>query len=443
MSDTTTTGLNSGVVISIKDLVVRAQFDEQPPSVGEVLIVDNGHKTPLLVDHLEPNGIAMCLNVRSDRRIQKGMQATRTGNGIQIPLGDVTIGRILDALGDPLDGLGPVGDENTPRKNILQLPARSTEFNVQKPEILETGIKVIDFFTPFVKGRKIGIIGGAGVGKTVLTMELINNIARSGSGLSFFAGVGERIREGHELWDTLRENDLLKNTCMFFAQMNENPVQRSLIAVSSIALAEYFRDEQKKDILFFADNIYRFIQARNELSTILDQVPNEGGYEPTIFSDIKVLQDRIASNENGSITAVQTIYVPADDLSDPAVQLIQHELDSVIVLSRKVAEQGIRPAVDLNQTSSSLLTPEIVGDRHYVLSVQVQALLQKYDSLKGIIAIIGENELSAADRADYNKAKKLIANFTQNMNVMTKHTGVPGDFFTRDQTLQSIEEIIA
>jgi F-type H+-transporting ATPase subunit beta len=371
------------------------------------------------------------------------MQSTRTGNGIQIPLGDVTIGRILDALGDPLDGLGPVGDENTPRKNILQLPARSTEFNVQKPEILETGIKVIDFFTPFVKGRKIGIIGGAGVGKTVLTMELINNIARSGSGLSFFAGVGERIREGHELWDTLRENDLLKNTCMFFAQMNENPVQRSLIAVSSIALAEYFRDEQKKDILFFADNIYRFIQARNELSTILDQVPNEGGYEPTIFSDIKVLQDRIASNENGSITAVQTIYVPADDLSDPAVQLIQHELDSVIVLSRKVAEQGIRPAVDLNQTSSSLLTPEIVGDRHYVLSVQVQALLQKYDSLKGIIAIIGENELSAADRADYNKAKKLIANFTQNMNVMTKHTGVPGDFFTRDQTLQSIEEIIA
>jgi F-type H+-transporting ATPase subunit beta len=443
MSDTATTGLNSGVVISIKDLVVRAQFDEQSPSVGEVLIVDNGHKTPLLVDHLEPNGIAMCLNVRSDRRIQKGMQAARTGNGIQIPLGDVTIGRILDALGDPLDGLGPVGDENTPRKNILQLPARSTEFTVRKPEILETGIKVIDFFTPFVKGRKIGIIGGAGVGKTVLTMELINNIARSGSGLSFFAGVGERIREGHELWDTLRENDLLKNTCMFFAQMNENPVQRSLIAVSSIALAEYFRDEQKKDILFFADNIYRFIQARNELSTILDQVPNEGGYEPTIFSDIKVLQDRIASNENGSITAVQTIYVPADDLSDPAVQLIQHELDSVIVLSRKVAEQGIRPAVDLNQTNSSLLTPEIVGDRHYVLSVQVQALLQKYESLKGIIAIIGENELSAADRADYNKAKKLIANFTQNMNVMTKHTGVPGDFFTRDQTLQSIEEIIA
>ncbi len=435
--------MNSGAVISIKDLVVRVQFDDVSPEVGEVIVVQNGYDTKLLVDHLEPDGVAMCLNVRSDRRVQKGMQAQRTGKGIQVPVGEITIGRILDALGAPLDGGGPVGDENTVYKDILTLPPRSTDFSIRKPEILETGIKVIDFFTPFVKGRKIGIIGGAGVGKTVLTMELINNIARSGSGLSFFAGVGERIREGHELWDTLRENDLLKNTCMFFAQMNENPVQRSLIAVSAVALAEYFRDEQKKDILFFADNIYRFIQARNELATILDQVPNEGGYEPTIFSDIKVLQDRLSSNEKGSITSVQTIYVPADDLSDPAVQLIQHELDSVIVLSRKVAEQGQRPAVDLNQTSSSLLTPEIVGDRHYLLSVQVQALLQKYESLKGIIAIIGENELSASDRADYAKAKKLIQNFTQNMNVMTKHTGVAGDFFTREQTLQSIEEIVA
>lgn len=435
-------GLNLGVVVSIKDLVVRVQFDSDSPRVGEVIVVQNGHETKLLVDHLEVGGVAMCLNVRSDRRVQKGMQVQRTGDGIVIPVGEATIGRILDALGDPLDGLGPVGDANTLRKDIMKLPPRSTEFSIQKPEILETGIKVIDFFTPFVKGRKIGIIGGAGVGKTVLTMELINNIARSGSGLSMFSGIGERIREGHELWDTLRENDLLKNTCMFFAQMNENPVQRSLVAVSSVALAEHFRDEEGKDILFFADNIYRFIQARNELATILDQVPNEGGYEPTIFSDIKVLQDRLSSNEKGSITSVQTIYVPADDLSDPAVQLIQHELDSVIVLSRKVAEQGIRPAVDLSQTNSSLLTPDVVGDRHYLLSVQVQALLQKYESLKSIIAIIGENELSPSDRADYAKAKKLIDNFTQNMNVMTKHTGVEGDFFTREQTLQSIEEII-
>lgn len=434
--------MSTGYIVSMKDLVVKVLFDENLPAIGELIIVDNANKTKLLVDHLEPGGIAFCLNVRSDRAIQKGAAVQTTGKGIEIPVGQLTIGRILDALGDPLDGQPAVEAPDLVYKDILALPPRTTNFSVAKAEILETGIKVIDFFTPFVKGRKMGIIGGAGVGKTVLTMELINNIARSGSGLSYFAGVGERIREGHELWDTLRENDLLKNTCMFFGQMNENPVQRSLIGVSAVASAEYFRDTEHKDILFFADNIYRFIQARNELATILDQVPNEGGYEPTIFSDIKILQDRLSSNENGSITSVQTIYVPADDLSDPAVQLIQHELDGTIVLSRKVAEQGIRPAVDLAKSSSSLLTPDIVGERHYVLSVQVLALLQKYESLKSIIAIIGENELSASDRADYAKAKKLIANFTQNMNVMEKHNGIKGDYFTREQTLQSIEEII-
>lgn len=432
----------AGVIVSIKDLVVLAQFDDGMPSINELIVADNEAHTQLLVDHLEPSGIAFCLNVRTDRSLEKGTAVERTGKGIEIPIGEKTIGRILNALGDPLDGLPAITSEEAPRKDIMKLPPRSTNFTVSKPEILETGIKVIDFFTPFVKGRKIGVIGGAGVGKTVTTMELINNTAKSGNSLSFFAGIGERIREGHELWDTLRENDLLKNTSMFFAQMNENPVQRSLIGTSATAAAEYFRDEQKRDILFFADNMFRFIQARNELSTILDQIPNEGGYEPTIFSDVKILQDRLSSNENGSITSVQTIYVPADDISDPAVQLIQHEMDSIIVLSRKVAEQGIRPAVDLNLTSSSLLTPEIVGERHYVLSVKVQALLQKYESLKGIIAIIGENELSPTDRADYAKAKKLIANFTQNMNVMTKHNGVPGDFFTREETLKSIEEII-
>ncbi|MGB4800776.1 MAG: F0F1 ATP synthase subunit beta [Candidatus Saccharimonadales bacterium] len=431
-----------GVIISIKDLVVRVQFDTDSPDINELLEVDNEHKTQLLVDHLEAGGIAFCLNVRTDRGILKGQGVRRTRHGIEIPIGEKTIGRILNALGDSLDGQPMVQGEDVQHKDILKLPPRSTNFSVAKPEILETGIKVIDFLTPFVKGRKIGVIGGAGVGKTVTTMELINNTAKSGGSLSFFAGIGERIREGHELWDTLRENDLLKNTVMFFAQMNENPVQRSLIGISATASAEYFRDEQHKDILFFADNMFRYIQARNELSTILDQVPNEGGYEPTVFSDVKVLQDRLSSNENGSITSVQTIYVPADDISDPAVQFIQHEMDSIIVLSRKVAEQGVRPAVDLTLTSSSLLTPEIVGDRHYLLSVQVQALLQKYESLKGIIAIIGENELSPSDRADYAKAKKLIANFSQNMNVMTKHNGIPGDYFTREQTLKSIEEII-
>lgn len=431
----------AGTIVSVKDLVVRVRFDEDSPQVNELVVVQDLN-TQLLVDHLESGGIAFCLNIRGDLRIMKGMILERTRKGIEIPIGDKTIGRILSALGDPLDGIEPVAGEGVEFKDILKLPPRTADFTVTKPEILETGIKVVDFFTPFVKGRKVGIIGGAGVGKTVMTMEMINNVARSGSGLSFFSGIGERIREGHELYTTFKENDLLKNTCMFFAQMNENPVLRSLVGISATAAAEYFRDVQHKDILFFADNMYRYVQARNELSTILDQVPNEGGYEPTIFSDVKTLQDRLSSNENGSITSVQTIYVPADDVSDPAVQFIQHEMDSIIVLSRTVAEQGIRPAVDLNLTNSSLLTPEIVGERHYLLSVQVEALLQKYNSLKGIIAIIGETELSPADRADYAKAKKLIDNFTQNMNVMTKYTGIKGDFFSREDTLKSIEEIL-
>jgi len=434
--------MNTGTIRSIKDLIVHVQFDDESPEIGEILTVENGFETMLLVDHIKANGIAICLNIRTDRRIYKGMEAKRNEKKIEVPVGDATVGRILDALGDPLDGQ-PSIPATVERKDISKLPSHTRTFSPVKSEILETGIKVIDFFTPFVKGRKIGIIGGAGVGKTVLTMELINNIARADAGLSFFVGIGERIREGHELWNVLRDDDLLKNTCMYFAQMNENPVLRSLVAITAINSAEYFRDEQKRDLLFFTDNMYRYVQARNELATILDQTPSEGGYEPTIFSDIKVLQDRLHSNDNGSITSVQTIYVPADDLSDPAVQMIQHELDSVIVLSRRVAEQGIRPAIDINSTNSSLLTPEIVGDRHYVLSVQVQNLLQKYDSLKNIIAIIGENELSASDRADYTKAKRLIQNFTQNMSVMTKHTGLPGDYFTREQTLQSIEEIIA
>ncbi len=430
-----------GSVRSVKDLIVTVQFDEDGPEIGELLVVHNQSHTVLLVDHLGNGNTAVCLNVLGHRNIQKNMGAERTGHGIEIPVGDVTIGRIFDALGRPLDGLPPP-EPNSARKNILQLPPRSTSFQAAKPEILETGIKVIDFFTPFVKGRKIGIIGGAGVGKTVLTMELIHNVAKSGQGLSFFAGIGERIREGHELYETLKERDLLKSTCMFFGQMDQNPVQRVLVALSAVADAEYFRDTQNKDILFFADNMYRYVQARNELSSILEQVPSEGGYEPTIFSDVKTLQDRLSSNEKGSITAIQTIYVPADDLSDPAVQMIQNELDSTLVLSRKVAEQGIRPAVDLIRTTSSLLSPDIVGQRHYDLSVKVQALMQKHEQLKGIIAIIGENELSPVDRNDFAKARKLIEYFTQTTFVTEDLTGKKGEFFSREDMLKGVETII-
>lgn len=434
--------MSRGYVQAVRDLVLHVEFDEDVPAVHELLIVDNEAKTPLLVDSVYGTNRARCLNILADRSIQKHMVVAGTGRSIEIPVGEPLIGRVLDALGRPIDGAGPLDDANLPRRSIFQPATSLASFQGTKPEILETGIKVIDFFTPFVKGRKIGIIGGAGVGKTVLTMELIHNIAKAGGALSFFAGIGERIREGHELYETLKERDLLRNTCMFFGQMDQNPIQRSLIGTSAVTLAEYFRDELAKDILFFADNMYRYVQARNELSTLLDQVPSEGGYEPTIFSDVKQLQDRLSSSERGSITAVQTIYVPADDLSDPAVQMIQHELDSTIVLSRSVAEQGIRPAVDLIRSSSSLLSPDIVGERHYMLSVQVQALLQKHESLKGIIAIIGENELSAADRADYAKAKKLIQYFSQHLHVVENQSAYKGESFTRDEMLKGVEEII-
>jgi F-type H+-transporting ATPase subunit beta len=434
--------MTTGAIRSIKELVVDIQFDEDPPMIGELLVAQSPKRGLLLVDHLISGNVAVCLNINADESLQKNMAAERTMKGIEIPVGDITIGRVLNALGQPLDGQPFEAKPDTKFKDVLKPSVGNNSVTAAKRDILETGLRVIDFFTPFLKGSKMGIIGGAGVGKTVLTMELIHNVATTGQGLSFFAGIGERIREGHELYETLRDGDLLKNTCMYFGQMDQNPVQRMLIALSSVAGAEHMRDEQKKDILFFADNMYRYVQARNELATILGQIPNEGGYEATIFSDVKLLQDRLSSNENGSITSIQTIYVPADDLSDPAVQMIQHELDGTIVLSRKVAEQGIRPAVDLIRTTSSLLSPDIVGDRHYNLSVQVQALLQKHESLKNIIAIIGESELSPTDRSDFAKAKKLIEYFSQNMFVSELFTNKKGEFSSREQTLKGIEEIL-
>jgi F-type H+-transporting ATPase subunit beta len=436
---------SKGVVRVLRDLVIKIQFDEDMPELNEMVYVDNKNKTPLLVSSLDHGDMAICLNIAGDKSIQKGDKVSRSGHSLEVPVGDAMVGRVWDAMGRPIDGKPQLDEavlKEMPKRSIFRPEFQETSLKSRPDEILETGIKVLDFFTPFVKGRKIGIIGGAGVGKTVLTMEMINNVATGSGALSIFAGIGERIREGHELYKTLADNDLLKTTSMFFGQMNENPVQRSLIALSAITLAEYFRDDQKKDILLFADNMYRYIQAKNEVSTIIDQTPAEGGYQPTIFSDVKAMQDRLSSNENGSITALQTIYVPADDLSDPAVQMIQHELDSTIVLSRAVAAQGIRPAVDIMQSSSSLLTPDIVGERHYMLHTRVEAILQKYESLKGIIAIIGESELSTEDRDDYNKAKKLIQYFSQQFNVMEKMTGIPGEHHTREDTLNGIEEII-
>lgn len=434
-----------GVVRSLKGIVIKVQFEEDMPELNEMLYVDNEQQSPLLVSSLSHGDMAVCLNIGGDYSIQKGASVTRSGRSLEIPVGDAMIGRVWDAMGRPIDGK-PQLDEATldtmPKRPIFSPAFQETSLESRQDDVLETGLKVLDFFTPFVKGRKIGIVGGAGVGKTVLTMEIINNVAEGSGAISMFAGIGERIREGHELFKTLGDNDLLKTTAMFFGQMNENPVQRSLIGLAAITLAEYFRDDQKKDVLLFADNMYRYIQAKNEVSTIIDQTPAEGGYQPTVFSDVKTFQDRLASNANGSITALQTIYVPADDLSDPAVQMIQHELDSTIVLSRAVAAQGIRPAVDILASKSSLLTPEVVGERHYDLATRATAILQKYESLKGIIAIIGESELSAEDREDYYKAKELIEFFKQRFNVMFKVTGIEGEHLTREDTLNGVEAII-
>ena len=432
--------MSYGTIRALKGLMVEAEFLDEQPQLERLVVADNDNNSPLLVHSYINQTTARLINLTSDMTLAKGDRLQTTSHGIRIPVGDETLGRMFDALGQPIDNEGEI--EGADLKPINKAQNLKSTSQISEPEILITGIKVLDFFTPFVKGRKIGIVGGAGVGKTVLTMELINNVTSNASGTAMFAGIGERIREGHELHETLKERGLLDNTAMYFGQMNENPALRSLVAVSAVALAEYFRDEKKRDVLFFADNIYRYVQANNELSTILGQIPSEGGYQSTIFSDIKRLQDRLSSNDNGSITAVQTIYVPADDLSDPAVQMISHELDSVIVLSRKIAEQGIRPAVDINRTNSSLLTPEVVGERHYRLAMQAKSILQKYENLRNIIAIIGENELSPEDRADYSRAKKLIEFFSQEMHVVEQLSGVEGQDFNIEDTLSGVEEIM-
>ena len=429
-----------GQVRSIRGLIVHVAIIGEPPPVRELLTMPGIPEVNLEVLSYGESGTAVCLNLNNHPAVGRGVKLIRTGRSVSVPVGPTALGRIYSALGQPIDGRP--ADPDAPRRGIYDVPAGAETFVMIRPELLETGIKVIDFLAPFVKGRKIGIVGGAGVGKTVLTMELMHNVAGDDTGLSVFAGVGERLREGHELYEELRENNLLDRAAMFFGQMNETPAMRSLVALSAAAFAEYFRDVEKRNVLFFVDNIYRFVQALTELSTSMGNIPSEGGYQPTMFSDLRRLQDRLISNQNGSITSVQAIYVPADDLSDPAVQEIQSQLDSVVVLSRAIAEAGIRPSVDLLSTTSSLLTPQIVGERHYVLASRVQGILQNYESLKNIVAIIGQGELSPADRADYGRALKLIQFFTQHFFSTQVLTGRPGEYFTRDQTLDAVEEIL-
>ncbi len=432
-----------GVIVSLRGLTVEVQILGVKPDVKELLTIPE-HPEAFIEVNFFRGDRAVCLNLNNNNIVQCGQRLFRTHAKVTVPVGPATKGRVFNALGEPLDKAPGISENRRP----ITVPQNTTSYRSSKNlELLETGLKVIDFLTPFVKGRKIGVIGGAGVGKTVLTMEMIHNVTQAKEGeesksLSIYCGVGERIREGNELYETLRDTDVLKDTVMFFGQMDATPAIRSMVAPAAATAAEYFRDEEGKDILFFVDNIYRHVQAMTEMSTNLGLIPSEGGYSPMVFSDLRRLQDRLSSTERGTITSVQAIYVPADDLSDPAVQAISQQLDSVLVLDRSIAEQGIRPAVNLLKTTSSLLTPDIVGERHYRLAEKVQAVMQKYDSLKNIIAIVGENELSPADRKDYKDAQKLIQFFSQDFAVAEKFSGHPGEYFTLEQTLAGIEEIL-
>ena len=430
-----------GKITSINGLVVTILYKEGMPSVNAILQSEQSTSVRLLVLANKNEHEALALNLAESNALEVGSYVMQIEQGLTIPVGEKTLGRVFNALGETID----TGESLATAEKISAgaYVRNETDLGEGGQKIIETGIKVIDFFTPFVEGRKIGIIGGAGVGKTVLVTELMHNVCKNDSGISLFVGIGERIREAHELYETLQERDLLRNTVMYLGQMSESAAMRSLSGTTAAAAARWWRDKKNKDVLFFVDNIYRYIQAGNELSTMLGETASEGGYQPTMFTDLSKFQEGLDSNSKGTITSVQSIYVPADDISDPAVVEIYQQLDSVIVLSRDIMESGILPAVDLISTTSSLTTQEMVGDRHYVLVTEVRKIMQKYNDLRGVIAIIGESELSLQDRSDYQKAKQLIEYFAQPLFVAESMTGKKGEYVTREEMLDGVEEIIA
>ena len=427
-----------GSIVSIRGLAVRVNISGYRPRVGEVLRVTDLPNVPLLVDGYVGDEFVRCINLVDSKQLTRGTEVRSDGRELELPVGKHVFGRVFNAIGQTLDDQAPLTIKST---TTLTTPTKLVYKQPGKPKVLETGIKVIDFFAPFVKGRRIGIIGGAGVGKTVLTTEIIHNVADKKTALSFFVGIGERIREGHELYHTLKGRGLSDNTIMYLGQMNENAALRSLVGPSAAAVARHYSNEGD-DVLFFVDNIYRFVQARNELAVMQGTMPSEGGYQATMFSDLHRFEDSLSSVGDGTITSVQSIYIPADDLGDPAVTEISQQLDSVIVLSREVFERGIFPAVDLLATTSALLAPEVVGERHYALSREVKRIMRKYYSLRTIIAIVGESELSPADRQDYEQAQELVQYFSQEMFVTEDLTGTKGQYFTKEQTLKGVEEIL-
>ncbi len=431
----------TGKIIQITGSVVDCAFDKDLPRIKEALTVEvKGETRVMEVEQHIGGGAVRCIMLASSDGLYVGAKVTATGNNIQVPVGQETLGRLFNVIGEPIDDGEKISDK-AERWNIHRsAPAFADQRS--SVEILETGIKVIDLLEPYAKGGKIGLFGGAGVGKTVLIQELIYNVATEHDGYSVFTGVGERSREGNDLWNEMRASGVLNKTALVFGQMNEAPGVRMRVALSGLTMAEYFRDKENKDVLFFVDNIFRFVQAGSEVSTLLGRMPSAVGYQPTLAEEMGALQERITSTKNGSVTSVQAVYVPADDLTDPAPSTTFSHLDATTVLSRKIAEQGIYPAVDPLGSMSRILEEDIVGNEHYVVARQVQEILQKYNELQDIIAILGMEELSDDDKALVYRARKIQKFLSQPMHVAEKFTGVKGVFVPLKETIRGFKAII-
>lgn len=434
---------STGKILQVMGPVVDVEFEnrESLPAMRDALTVetDNDKYVMEVAQHLG-NNVVRCIMLQSSDGLSRGLEVHATGQSITVPVGEKTLGRLFNVLGEPVDRKGDIS-EDAPRWSIHR---KAPSFADQSPavEILETGIKVIDLLTPYAKGGKIGLFGGAGVGKTVLIQELIHNIATEHGGYSIFTGVGERSREGNDLWNEMGESGVLSKTALVFGQMNEPPGARMRVAETGLTMAEYFRDEEHQNVLLFIDNIFRFVQAGSEVSALLGRMPSAVGYQPTLANEMGALQERITSTKNGSITSVQAVYVPADDLTDPAPATTFSHLDATTVLSRKIVEQGIYPAVDPLESSSRILQEDIVGAEHYRVARQVQETLQQYRQLQDIIAILGMEELSEEDRLTVMRARKIQKFLSQPFSVAEQFTGVPGKYVPLSETVRGFRAIV-
>ena len=433
--------MNKGKIIQVMGPVVDVAFENgNLPHIQDALtVMNNGKRCVMEVAQHIGGDVVRCIMLASSEGLYKDMEVEATGQGIAVPVGEKTLGRLFNVLGDTLDGGESLEGEE---KWVIHRDPPS--FADQSPvvEMLETGIKVIDLLAPYAKGGKIGLFGGAGVGKTVLIQELITNIATEHGGYSIFTGVGERSREGNDLWTEMSESGVLKKTALVFGQMNESPGARMRVAETGLTMAEYFRDVKHQNVLLFIDNIFRFVQAGSEVSALLGRMPSAVGYQPTLATDLGALQERIASTENGSITSVQAVYVPADDLTDPAPATTFAHLDATTVLSRKIVEQGIYPAVDPLESSSRILEEDVVGKEHYEVANKVKEMLQKYKELQDIISILGMEELSEEDKLTVNRARKIQRFLSQPFHVAENFTGVPGKYVPVKETVRGFKAII-